>query len=663
MQGKHEALFTPFNIGKTTIKNRIVLCAMGGTSPFGHGAVEYEKKTHAYYVERAKANVGLMIPGVTAVRAGDGWLYDYEDIFMGPVKSMMEEIHSYGSRLFLQLGAGFGRVQGYTGADDFGNMIVSSSDGNPNVWAPSIKHRGMTLQEIHEMIDGFAKTAVLCKAAGIDGVEIHAVHEGYLLDQFAVAATNNRTDEYGGSLENRLRFATDIIKAIKAACGDDYPVSVRYSVTSKMRGFNQGAMPGENYVEFGRSLEESPSAARILQAAGADMLNADNGSYDSWYWAHPPVYMPMGCNLPEVSYLKQFVDIPVVCAGRMDDPDLAASAIESGKIDAVGIARQLLADAQWCDKVRCGNLGDIRPCIACHNGCFPFAHFKGVPLSFSGKMGICALNPTSMNEEAMAIVPASTPKKIAVIGGGIGGMEVARLCKMRGHDVVLYEKGGVLGGVFIAAAMPSFKEKDKDLIKWYIKQIMDLGVDIRLNTEVRNITALGADEVVFATGSKAKKLPIKGADGANVMEAVEYLLGEKEVGERVAVVGGGLTGCEIAYDLVLKGKKPVIIEMQDDILKVHGLSAANSDMMREIIRYHNIEVMLETALCEIKEGGVTVKTSAGEQFVPADSIVMSVGYDSYVPFEVEGAYVVGDASKVGNLFSVVSQAYEVAYRL
>ena len=676
MQGQYEALFTPMKIGGLTVKNRIVLCAMGGTSPFGREG-RFQERIRKYYIERAKANVGLIIPGVTGVvgMMGSGYLYESEDVFMGPVKSLMDELHSYGAKFFLQIGAGFGRTQLiFPGMKTMGGNLksapVAASNGMPNVWDPSVKHREMTREEIKDTVDAYAKAAVLCKKAGIDGIEIHAVHEGYLIDQFTIANTNHRTDEYGGSLENRFRFVTDIIKAVKAACGKDYPISVRYSVTSKMRGFNKGALPGEDYVEFGRSMEESPAAARLLQEAGADMLNADNGSYDSWYWAHPPVYMPSACNLPEVSYIKQFVNIPVVCAGRMNDPDIAAHAVESGMIDGIGLARQLLADPQWCDKVREGRIDDIRPCIACHNGCFAFSHFKGVPCGFSGGMGNCALNPVTLHEEEMALKPAQIKKKIAVIGGGIGGMEVARLCKMRGHDVTVYEKSGRLGGVFIAAAAPSFKEKDKQLIKWYIKQLKDLGVAIKLNIEITKeaLEGLAADEIVVATGSTPKKLPVPGFSGKNTIEAVDYLLGKKQAGDNVVIIGGGLTGCEIAYDLALKGKKATIVEMHDDILKIMGLSAANSNMLREIIRYYKIGVFTSAALTEIKENGVSVKTEAGEKFIPADSVILSVGYNSYVPFDREvlantKVHVIGDADKVGNLLTVIKQAYDLAYKL
>ena len=676
MSQQYEALFTPLKVGSITLKNRIVLCAMGGTNPIGFGG-KFDENTRDYYIARAKANVGLLIPGVVNVHTaapGHSWLYEEEEMFLGPLKKLMEDIHAYGSKFFLQLGTSFGRSQMvFPGMDKMpreerDKMLVAPSDGMPNVWAPELKHRAMTREEIRETVQGYAKAAALAQRAGIDGVEIHAVHEGYLLDQFSMANMNHRTDEYGGSLENRLRFATEIIRAIKELCGRDYPVSVRYSVASKIRGFNQAALPGEAYTEFGRSMEESPAAARILQAAGADMLNADNGSYDSWFWAHPPMYMPMACNLPEVSYLKQFVDIPVICAGRMNDPDLAAEAVRSGKVDGVGIARQLLCDPDWCDKVRAGALEDIRPCIACHNGCFPVTRYKGLSCGMVGHMGRCALNPVTFREKELELKPAVRKKKIAVIGGGIGGMEAARLLAMRGHTVTLYEKDGELGGVFRAAAAPEFKEMDKKLIAWYIRQLEKLPVEIRLNTALNpeDVKALDAEEIVVATGATARKLPIPGFDGPNTVEAVDYLMGRREVGEKVVIIGGGLTGCEIAYDLALKGKKPVIVEMQDDILKIMGLSAANSNMLREIIRYYDIPVHVSTALQEIRAGEVLAKDEAGKTVsLPADSVILSVGY---VPAPLTGEedpriHILGDASKVGNLMTVIYQAYEIAYKL
>ena len=524
----------------------------------------------------------------------------------------------------------------------------------------------MTVEQIHEIIESFAKTAKLCKEAGVDGVEVHAVHEGYLLDQFSIEFFNKRTDEYGGSFENRYRFAAEVVKAIKEYCGEDYPVSLRYSVESKMKGFCEGAIPGEDYVEVGRNMAESEKAAKYLQDAGYDMLNADNGTYDSWYWAHPPMYMPENCNLEDVAHIKKFVDIPVVCAGRMD-AEVGAKAVADGRIDAVGVARQFLVDPEWITKLIEDRIEDIKPCICCHSGCFNFSSSKGHANTqdLTDTMGLsrCALNPQTMQSKKFYIEQAKKKKNIAVIGGGIGGMEAAILCAKRGHKVTLYEKTDKLGGVFIAAAAPSFKEKDKALISWYIRELSKQPVEVKLSTEIKDVKTIDADEIIVATGAVAKKIPIKGAETA--VEAVDYLLGIKEVGENVVVIGGGLTGCEIAYDLYLKGKKPVIVEMQDDLITTKGICLANTSYLRDFFKTNKVPVYLETSLCEIGEKSVTLKCKDGKTFtVDKDSVIMSVGYNP-APVASKGRHIhiIGDAANVGNLRTVIWGAWKTCMKL
>ncbi|MBQ9803031.1 MAG: FAD-dependent oxidoreductase, partial [Clostridia bacterium] len=524
----------------------------------------------------------------------------------------------------------------------------------------------MTKEQIHEIIEAFAKTAKLCREAGVDGVEVHAVHEGYLLDQFAIEFFNKRTDEYGGSFENRYRFAAEVVKAIKEACGADYPVSLRYSVESKMKGFCEGAMPGEDYTEVGRGMAESERAAKYLQDAGYDMLNADNGTYDSWYWAHPPMYMPENCNLADVAHIKRFVDIPVVCAGRMD-MEVGARAVAEGRIDAVGVARQFLVDPAWITKLIDDRLEDIKPCICCHSGCFNFSSSKGHANTqdLTDTMGLarCALNPETMQSKKYHVEPAKKQKKIAVIGGGIGGMEAAILLAKRGHTVTLYEKSDKLGGVFIAAAAPSFKEKDRALIAWYIREIAKHPIAVKLNTEIKDIKTLDADEIIVATGAVARKLPVKGAEHA--VEAIDYLLESRSVGENVVVIGGGLTGCEIAYDLCLKGKKPTIVEMQDDLITTKGVCLANTSYLRDFFKTNHVPVHLETALSEIGEGYVTLKDKEGKLFrVDTDSVILSVGYNP-APVATAGrhVHVIGDAAKVGNLRTVIWGAWDICMKL
>ena len=317
MEKKYEALFTPMNVGGVTIKNRFVHAPMEGTAPL-EWTTGYKFNKHAkeYLLDRARNEVGLIIPGIITVKSmiGGKWLHKSGKKFQKELTEFMDEIHKNDCKMFLQLGAGFGRVMVMidmlAGLLDKSflskmlkvNRITASPSELPNVWDPKRKCPEITVEEIKEIIEAYGKAAKVLKDCGVDGVEIHAIHEGYLLDQFTIKNTNNRKDEYGGSLENRARFVTDIIKSIKAECGEEFPVVVRYSVTSKMRGFNQGAIPGEKFEEFGRDYEESAKLAKLLEEAGADALDADNGSYDSWFWAHPPMYMPLACNLEDAKY-------------------------------------------------------------------------------------------------------------------------------------------------------------------------------------------------------------------------------------------------------------------------------------------------------------------------------------------------------------------------
>lgn len=690
MDSKYESLFTPWKIKNCEIKNRIVMTSMGGTSIFGWMEPNhFDKEAANFLLERAKNNVGLILPGIAPIRdiLLGKWLYQGKGKFK-KLKEFMDEFHKTGAKMFVQLTAGFGRSLAINDimvkalhnkalatvlkpALDV-SYLTASASATPNRWQESCISRPLTQKEIHEMVEAFAKTAKLCMDAGVDGVEIHAVHEGYLLDQFTMKYTNQRTDEYGGSFENRYRFPVEIVKAIKKACGDDFPVSLRYSVVSKTKGFGKGALPGEDYVEVGRDMEESERAAKYLQDAGYDMLNCDNGTYDAWYWAHPGPYMPQNCNLEDVAHIKKFVDIPVVCAGRME-PDVGAEAIAEGKIDGLGVARQFLTDPAWVTKLMNDDIASIHPCICCHNACFDMASYKGddgqlvgndQTLADNAGMARCALNPQTMQSKKYKIVKAARPKKIAVIGGGIGGMEVARVATLRGHKVTIYEKSNVLGGVFIAAAAPSFKEKDRDLIKWYEKEIKDLNIEVKFNTEVKpeDIAKLGADEVVVATGSKARKLRVPGAEKG--IEACEYLLGTKEVGNKVIVIGGGLSGCEIALDLYNKGKTPVIVEMKNDLVAMRGVCLANTSYLRDFFALNKVDVRLNTGLVEITDKGVKVKDlkTGKESEIAGDSVIMSVGYIP-TPIAKDGVKLVGDCNGIGNLRTVIWRAWDVAMKL
>ncbi len=682
----YSPLFTPWRIGNIEIKNRIVLTSMGGTSIFGWmEPCHFDKEAANFLLEKAKNNVGLVLPGIAPIQDPilNRYLYKNKSMFK-KLKKFMVEFHKTGAKMFVQLTAGFGRSMAVNEVMEkiYKNKILNvlakpilnverlckAPSDTPNRWSDKVPSKAMTIKEINKMIDAFAKTAKLCQEAGVDGVEIHAVHEGYLLDQFTLKYCNKRKDIYGGNFVNRYRFPVEIVKAIKKVCGMDYPVSLRYSVISKTKDFRSGAMPNEKYTEVGRDMKESELAARYLQDAGYDMLNCDNGTYDAWYWAHPPMYMPQNCNLDDVAHIKKFVTIPVVCAGRME-PDVSAKAIKEGKIDAMGVARQFLADPEWINKLMDDKLEDIRPCICCHNGCFNMCHYEGVPniqdLNDTRHMARCAINPITMQTTKYKIKSAKVNKNIAIIGAGIGGMETALVAAMRGHKVTIYEKSNKLGGVFVAASNFSFKEKDKALLAFYERQLKKFNnINIIFNKEIKDLKEIKADEIVIATGAKANCLKING-NFEKVMEASDYLSNNYKLNDKVLIIGGGLTGSEIAYDLHLKGKHPIIVEMKGDLIAAKGVCLANSSYLRDYFKLHKVPVYLNSYVEEIKDGMAKIKNQNGEScYIKVDNVITSVGYRSNPLAKKDvNVHIVGDANKVGNLRSVIWRAWDVAMKL
>lgn len=662
MDKKHEVLFSPIRIGKLEIKNRYVMAPMGPgglCDPDG----SYNYRGVEYYVERAKGGTGLLMTGVTMVEneIEKCALPSMPCPTLNPLnfiktgKIMTERIHAYDARIFLQLSAGFGRV---SIPSIVGNTAVAPSP-IPHRWIKGVTCRELTIEEIHTYVRKFADSAEIAKKAGFDGIEIHAVHEGYLLDQFAISMFNQRTDEYGGSLENRLRFAVEIVQAIKARCGEDFPVSLRYSIKSFIKDWCSGALPGEEFEEKGRDIEEGIEAAKLLEAAGYDAFNGDVGSYDSWYWSHPPMYQAKGLYLPYNEILKQHLKVPIITAGRMDNPDLAVAAIENGQTDMIGLARPLLADPALPNKVRTGKINRIRPCLSCQEGCMGrLATYAQIS---------CAVNPACGRESDYPIVPALEKKNVMIVGGGVAGMEAARVCALRGHAVTLYEQSDRLGGVVIPGGVPDFKEDDHALIDWYERELRELKVPLVFNTKVTedSISKSKPDVLIVATGSRPKVLKI--GDAENVYTAEDVLNGVKQAGDKTIVIGAGLVGCETALWLHDQGKHVTIVEMQKDILALAGpLCHANHDMLHDLLHYKRIPVMCSSYVAAPAEGGFIVKTGDKETVVAADSAIIAVGYTSErslyetVRNKVGESYVFGDARKVQNIMYAIWDAYEVA---
>jgi 2-enoate reductase len=666
MQKGQEKLFEPIRIGSAVMPNRIAMAPMGiigmvtEDGCFADRAVEY-------YVERARGGTGLIITGAVKVENEIEKLKmpTFPCITLNPLHfitraaELTERVHAYGSKIFIQITAGLGHNAHPIMLD--GQPVAPSAI--PNYWEPNVTCRELKTEEVERLVERFAEAAEIAVACGFDGIEIHAMHEGYLLDQFTMSFFNRRTDKYGGDLEGRLTFPIEIVKAIKSRVGKDFPVVLRFSIKSYIKGWNRGGLPGENFEEKGRDLKEGLIAARILQDAGYDAFNADAGSYEAWYWAHPPNYMKHGCYVELTEELKKVVSVPVLMAGRMEIPDLAAQVLSEGKAaDMIVLGRGLLADPSWPHKVKMGQEKGIRPCLGCQDGCLGRI-FEGKPLS-------CAVNPACGREREMTLTPAQKPKKICVIGGGLAGMEAARVAALRGHDVTLYEKGSRLGGHLLEASVPEFKKDEVRLLEWYEAELANAGVKVKLNTKItlEHLKKDNPDVVIVATGSVPKDLDVPGRDKNNVIKAEELLLGRGKAGQDILVVGGGLVGCETALWLAQQGKSVTIVEMLDELMSA-GMPQchANKMMLLDLLDFCKVKSITGAIVSEVTaDGAVLTDKNFRRTEVKADTIVVAIGlreekglYDS-VRKEFPNTYLIGDAMKVRNFMFTIWDAFEVA---
>jgi len=529
---------------------------------------------------------------------------------------------------------------------------------NENRFDPDVGHRALEKAEIEALIQSFVKSAAAAKRAGFDGVEIHAVHEGYLLDQFAIPLFNRRTDEYGGDLKGRLKIATDIVKGIKNVCGNDFPVSMRYSVKSFMKGLRQGILPGETATEVGKDYDEGIKVAKLLVQAGYDSLNVDVGTYDSWYWNHPPMYFEDGMYREFGRMVKQAVDVPVILAGRLDDPDVAIDAL-NGCCDIVSYGRPLLADPYLLEKILTDQLEDIRPCLSCHDGCMGRIA-SGLALS-------CAVNPACGRELVYGVQTAEHKETILIIGGGPAGMEAARVSALRGHKVMLVEKDAALGGNLKVGSVPDFKKNDARLVKWYVRQLEKLGVDVRTGQTADKdfLHDQEADRILIATGATPVMLSL-GSEN-KICAAEDILSGKVAAGQNIVVIGGGLVGCETALWLAKQGLKVTVVEIQEDILGgTHGMPLMNSSMLRELLIFNNVDIYTGVNVDKITKDTVEMTTAGKKLSVRADTVVVSVGYQTNATLYKEisqlgiPVYNIGDSREVKNVMHAIWNAYEVA---
>lgn len=659
-----QKLFEPMKIGSVEIKNHIAMAPMANM-----GLIEedgcYTKRVEDYYVERARGGTGLIITGAVKVENEIEKLKmpSFPCITINPThfiqtsSELTERVHAYGAKIFIQITFGLGR----SGAPAFLDGQPVAPSAIPNYWDPTVTCRALTTQEVETMVKRFGEAAVIAKESGFDGIEIHAVHEGYLLDQFTLSIFNRRTDKYGGDLKGRLTLPSEIVREIKNTVGEKFPVILRYSVKSYIKDWRQGGLPGEEFKELGRDVEEGMEAAKILEQAGYDAFDADCGTYDAWYWAHPPMYFDYGCYLPYSEKLKKEVKVPVLSAGRLDLPGIGEKALQDGKLDMVVIGRGLIADPYLPNKLMNGEEDRIRPCLACHDGCMG-RMFIAKPLS-------CAVNPAAGREGTYGITPACVKKNVLVVGGGVAGMEAARVAALRGHQVSLYEKRDQLGGHVIEGSVHDFKLADRNLLKWYETELGKAGVQVSLNSELteRDILERKPDAVVVASGSTAVKLKVPGIEKSKVCFAEDLLSGKKQAEDPVVVIGGGLVGCETALWLAKQGREVKIVEALPEILKAgRPIPHMNRIMLIDLLKFHNVESITNHSLLEVTDEGVTV---IGKDFertaLKAGTVVIAVGYkpDRTLCHSLKGKvaelYNIGDSREAANIMNAIWDGYEV----
>ncbi|MEY8337638.1 FAD-dependent oxidoreductase [Lachnospiraceae bacterium 62-35] len=654
MKTEYKCLGSPFQIGNIIIKNRFCMAPIGGGQ---HHRFEggLKDETIQYLVERAKGGFGLIFTGAIAA---DYEVDPYTGVGPSPLQNpagfkftateLNERANTYGAKIFAQITMGLGR--------NYPDLPAPSS-------MPVFHHRDkkspeLTADQIKRKVDAVIRTASLAKQSGFSGVEVHSIHWGYLLDQFALAMMNQRTDEYGGSLENRLRAAREILEGIKQECGSDYPVSMRLGLKSFVKGIECASLTGEE--EAGRTLEEGIEIARLLESYGYDALSVDTGIYDSFYYACPPMYMPKGYLVDLAKRAKETVQIPILAGGRMNDCDIAEAAVRDGAIDAVVLGRAALADPEYPNKVLTGQKERIRPCIACNQGCITRLQ--------QGLQPSCAVNPTAMREIRFALRPCTEPKNVTIVGGGAAGMEAARTAARRGHKVVLLEKSKNLGGNLIAGGSHSFKKEVQELNKWYIQELKDLNIDIRLETEAMPeiLKDMQPDIVILANGAVPVVPKIPGIEKSFVFNCLDAISHPEQIGQNVVIIGGGLVGCEMALDYIKQGKTVTIIEALSDILSSGGapMPIPNSQMIRDLFEYHKVTVLTGHRLESIEDN--CLRISGREKELKADTIIFATGFKPEASFadELRDAgivvYEIGDKRKTGTILTAIWDGYEAA---
>lgn len=530
-------LFEPLDLGFTILKNRVVMGSM-------HTGLEDRfynyGKLAAYFAERAKGGAAMMITGGISPNR-EGWLLPAGGTMNAKLdvinhKKITRAAHKYGSKMIMQIL--------HSGRYGYHPFVVSASPIKSPI--SPFKPRKMSIKNIEQTVNDFARSARLAKQAGYDGVEIMG-SEGYLLNQFLSRHVNKRTDDYGGDIHNRMKFAVDVVKAVRAEVGNDFIILFRLSVI--------------DLVTDGNVMGEVITVAKALEAAGVTIINTGIG----WHEARVPTIVtsvPRAAFVDFTSEIKKHVSIPVMAANRINMPDTAEKIIAKGQADLVQMARPFLADPNWVNKAKNGQAERINTCIACNQACLDH--------TFEHKRSTCLVNPQACYETELVYKKVKKPKKVAVIGGGVAGMSAAHVAALRGHNVTLFEARDILGGQFNYAKVIPGKEEFFETIRYYINELEHLGVEVKLNTKVDKamLEASKFHHVIVATGVLPRSLKgkLEGADLPQVMSYAELLSGEKSVGNTVAVIGAGGIGFDVSEYLTANHGQ-ALDELGSELLK------------------------------------------------------------------------------------------------
>lgn len=656
----YNKLFSNQQIGNITVPNRLVMTAMGNHMANPDGTVS--EGDIAFYGARARGSVGLVITECACVdfATGKGNLKQLAvdgDQYIPGLKKLADEVHKYGSKIAVQIYHP-GR-QGIAAVNGVESMKSASQTECQCVHQPTHE---MTLEEIHEMIDRFVAGTKRLKAAGVDAVELHGAH-GYLIGQFLSPYTNKRTDEYGGSFENRMRFLDEIIDGIRRECGEEYPIIVRFSVDEHMEYAGQ--------PEAGLHLSDGVEIAKHLEVKGVDALDVSAGIYETMNTAWEPVGFDQGWKISGPEAVKKAVNIPVIAAAVIRDPAYAESILEEGRCDFIGSARTFFADPEWGNKAKEGREAEIRKCISCLY-CMETlmdADMSPVPMG-------CAINFQGCREHEYqddTLAKDGDGRVVAVIGAGPAGMEAARILAMRGFKPVVFEKQAEVGGQIVLASKPPKKEKTGWLVDYLKYQLEKLGVEVRLNTAptIEELKSLNTYAVFVAQGSKPiMPRSIKGLDGEKIYTPVEILNGTISLkGKKVGVVGSGMTGIETAELLCEQGNTVSVFEMADDIGP--GIFFQNLIDVMGRISAHKAALYPKHRLVEINGTSAVFETADTNETktYDFDAIVVSLGVVSNTELkeEIEKQFekveYLGDALKVGRIEPAIRTGYLAAANL